>query len=327
MKKALISGISGQDGSYLSEFLLEKGYEVWGIVRRNSIPEHHDTRIAKLVDEGKIHTEYGDMLDPPSLSDIVCKVQPDEIYNLAAQSHVGISFRQPSFTVQTNALGVMNILEVMRQHAPHAKFYQASSSEMFGNSIDADGYQRLSTPMRPVSPYGCAKLFAHNTVRVYRESYGLFAVNGVLFNHESPRRGRNFVTQKIIKGALEIKAGRKEKLELGNLDSFRDWGHSKDYVRAMYLMLQRETPSDWLVATGESHSVRDLCHLVFSRLGMDYEKYVVVNPQFIRPNELDVLKGDASVTRQALGWKPEYTFEMLVNEMFYSYEDELGLKK
>ena len=312
-KKALITGISGQDGSYLAEYLLQEGYEVHGIIRRSSVSENQDSRIRHLRD--KIHTYYGDMLDIPSLTKIMIEVQPDEIYNLAAMSHVRISFDIPSFTIQTNGLGVLNILEAYRMFAPKAKFYQASSSEMFGNSVDEDGIQRLTTPMKPVSPYGCAKLLAFNLVRHYRHAYGLHACNGILFNHESPRRGSNFVTNKVVKTAVQIKFGLADKLELGNLDSHRDWGHSKDYVRAMHMILNHETPDEFIVATGETHSVGDLCDAVFSKLGMDYREYVVQNPKYMRPEELRYLKGDPSRSRDVLGWKPDYTFSSMIDEM------------
>jgi len=323
MKKALITGISGQDGSYLSEYLLSIGYEVHGIVRRLSVSENQDSRIRHLQKEGKVKTYYGDMTDVPSLTRIVKDVMPDEIYNLAAMSHVRISFDVPSFTIQTNALGVLNLLEVYRTTCPTAKFYQASSSEMFGNSIDADGYQRLTTPMKPVSPYGCSKLLGYSLVRHYRHAYGLHACNGILFNHESPRRGSNFVTNKVIKTAVQIKKGLVDKLELGNLDSHRDWGHSKDYVRGMYMILNHNVADDFIVATGKTHSVRDLCKIVFEKLDMNYEDYVVQNPKFMRPEELKYLKGDSSKSSEILGWEPEYTFDSMIDEMINRWIDEI----
>ena len=316
-KKALITGISGQDGSYLSEYLLSLGYEVHGIVRRHSVAENQNFRLHHL--NGKVETHYGDLLDVPSLMNILAKVKPDEIYNLGAMSHVRISFDVPSFTIQTNALGVLNLLEVYRTVCPEAKFYQASSSEMFGNSVDEDGVQRLTTPMNPVSPYGCAKLLAYNLVRHYRNAYGLHACNGILFNHESPRRGSNFVTNKVVKSAVEIYQGKRDKLELGNLDSYRDWGHSKDYVRAMHMILNHDTPEEFIVSTGQTHSVRDLCEIVFSKLGMDYKDYVVQNPKYMRPEELKYLKGDSSKAREVLGWTPEYTFETMLEEMIQKW--------
>jgi len=321
MKKALITGITGQDGSYLSEHLLNLGYEVHGIVRRHSVAENQDSRISKL--SRNINTYYGDLLDYPSLVRIVNDVKPDEIYNLGAMSHVRVSFDMPSFTIQTNALGVLNMLEIYRTVVPEAKFYQASSSEMFGNSVDNDGCQRLTTPMNPVSPYGCSKVLGYNLVRHYRHAYGLHACNGILFNHESPRRGTNFVTNKVVKTAVEIKKGIKDKLELGNLDSYRDWGHSKDYTRAMIQIINHNTPEDFIVATGETHSVRDLCNIVFSKLGMDYNDYVVQNPKYMRPEELKYLKGDSQRTRDILGWNPEYTFETMLEEMIERWEREL----
>ena len=299
MKKALITGISGQDGSYLAEHLLELGYEVHGIIRRSSVSENQDSRIKHLSD--KITTHYGDMMDLPSLTRIVVQVQPDEIYNLAAMSHVRVSFDVPAFTIQTNGIGVLNLLEVYRMFAPNAKFYQASSSEMFGNSVDEDGIQRLTTPMKPVSPYGCAKLLAFNLVRHYRHAYGLHACNGILFNHESPRRGSNFVTNKVVKSAVEIKKGLRDKLELGNLDSYRDWGHSKDYVKAMHKIINHDTADEWIISTGQTWSVRDLVQYVFEKLDLDWEEYVVQNPKFMRPEELKYLKGDS--TRPDRDWE------------------------
>ena len=314
-KKALITGINGQDGSYLSEHLLSLGYEVHGLIRRHSVAENQNYRLCNNNIHDKVTNHYGDLLDYPSLVRIMSTVKPDEIYNLGAMSHVRISFDMPSFTIQTNALGVLNMLEVYRTLCPEAKFYQASSSEMFGNSVDSDGVQRLTTPMTPVSPYGCAKLMAFNLVRHYRHAYKLHACNGILFNHESPRRSSNFVTNKVVKTAVEIKKGLKTELELGNLDSYRDWGHSKDYVRAMHMIINHETPEEFIVATGETHSVRDLCEIVFAKLDMNYKDYVVQNKKFMRPEELKYLKGDSSKAREVLNWKPEYTFETMLDEM------------
>ena len=307
MAKALITGISGQDGSYLSEYLLSLGYEVHGILRRNSVPEHQESRISNL----DVQTYYGDLLDQSSLEKVINKVQPDEIYNLAAQSHVRISFDVPQFTAQSNALGVLNVLEAYKTQCPDAKFYQASSSEMFGNSVDADNYQRESTPMKPVSPYGCSKLFGYNITRTYRESFGLKISNGILFNHESPRRASNFVTNKVIKAAVRIKLKLQDFIELGNIYSYRDWGHSKDYVRAMHLILQQD-PGDYIVSTGETHSVEEMIEYVARKLNIDI--HVKILDKHKRPNELDYLRGDSSRIR-ALGWEPEYNFYLLMDEM------------
>lgn len=323
MKKALITGINGQDGSYLSEHLLKLGYEVHGLVRRHSVAENQDSRI---INQKEIRTHYSDMTDELSLSNLINKIQPDEIYNLAAMSQVRISFEIPSFVIKTNANGVLNLLEIARTCCPQAKIYQASSSEMFGNSIDSDGYQRLNTPMMPVSPYGCSKLLAFHLVKHYRTAYKKFYCNGILFNHESPRRGTNFVTNKIVKTAVEIKLGIKTKLELGNLDSKRDWGHSKDYVKAMHLIMQHSEPRDWTVATGETRSVRDLCDLAFKIIGLNYRDFVIQNQIYLRPNELNYLKGDSKDIREILKWKPEYSFEDMINEMIIYWMDKLKKK-
>lgn len=318
-KRAFITGIAGQDGSYLAEYLLELGYEVYGTVRRNSTPENQDSRIAHL--EGKITTFYSDMMDQSSMERALAEVQPDEIYNIAAQSHVRISFDIPQYTVQTNALGVLNILEAYRKVCPNARFYQASSSEMFGNSIDEDGFQRETTPMHPVSPYGCSKLFGYSIVRNYRNAYGLHASNGILFNHESPRRGSNFVTNKVVKTAVQIKLGLTDKLEMGNLDSYRDWGHSRDYVRAMHMIVNHDTPDDFVVSTMETHSVRDMVNYVFEKLGLDVDKHVFQNQKYLRPEELKFLKGDSTKARTILNWKPTFTFEALMDDMIEYWLD------
>ena len=314
MKKALITGINGQDGSYLAEFLLGKGYEVWGILKRNSVAENQTARIKNEL-FSKLHLEYADLTDLASLMRVVSDVQPDDLYNLAAQSHVRISFDQPLYTANVTAIGALNVLEAVKTTSPHTKVYQASSSEMFGNSIDSDGFQRETTPMNPVSPYGCAKVFAYNISRNYRHSYGMFISNGILFNHESPRRGTNFVTNKVCKEAVKIKLGLSDSLKLGNLDATRDWGHAKDYVRAMWEILQLEEPGDYVCATGVSHSVAELCDYVFSALGMDYRKYVLQDKQYLRPEELHNLKGDSSKLIQATDWVREHTFESMLDEM------------
>ena len=318
-KKAFITGIAGQDGSYLAELLLEKDYDVFGIVRRNSIAENQWSRLDHLDDVIKV--EYGDLTDISSLEKMIRTIKPDEIYNIAAQSHVRISMDIPQYTVQANALGVLNILEAYRNNHPTARFYQASSSEMFGRSVDEDGYQRETTKMEPTSPYGCTKVFGYNMVKHYRNAYNLFAVNGILFNHESPRRGSNFVTNKVVKSAVEIKMGLRKELPLGNLDAYRDWGHSKDYVRAMHMIINHDTPDDFVCATGQSRSVGDMCEYVFSKLGMDYKDYVTQDQRYMRAEELKYLRGDSTKLRTTFGWKPEYTFETLMDEMIFHWQD------
>jgi GDPmannose 4,6-dehydratase len=255
---------------------------------------------------------------------IIGEVAPDEVYNLGAQSHVRISYEIPSFTAGTNALGAMSLLEVLRNSGSQARFYQASSSEMFGDSVDEDFYQRETTPMHPVSPYGCSKLFAYHATRNYRKAFGMFAANGILFNHESPRRGSNFVTSKIVKTAVEIKLGRATELVLGNLDSKRDWGHSKDYVRAMHLILNHESPDDFVVATGDTRSVRELVEIVFSELGLIYEHHIRQDPKYMRPEELPYLRGDASKVKKTLGWEPRITFDEMVQEMVSYWHSKLS---
>ena len=315
MKKALITGISGQDGSYLAELLLSKGYEVWGLLRRHSVPENQTRRLEEIGILGDINLVYGDMTDLPSLLHILKDVNPDEIYNLAAQSHVRISFDQPAFTTHTDAVGVLNLLEAMRLMCPDARMYQAGSSEMYGNECDADGYRREDTLMRPVSPYGCAKLYAFNLCRTYRTSYDMFVSNGILFNHESPRRGLNFVTNKVVDGAVKISKGKQQELALGNLNATRDWGHAKDYVRAMWMMLQHDKPDDFVCAMGESHSIKELCAEVFGQLELDYQDHVIIDAKHFRPTELDDLKGDPSKIKDTLGWAPTYTFKGMIEEM------------
>lgn len=322
VKKAFITGIAGQDGSYLSEYLVSLGYEVHGMVRRNSTPEHQFTRID--FNKLGIKTYYGDMQDMESIRKLLKQIMPDEIYNLAAQSHVRISTEIPHSTCEINAIGVLNILNAYKDICPNAKFYQASSSEMFGNTVDDDGYQRLTTSMNPVSPYGCAKLFAFNISKHFRNAYKLHICNGILFNHESPRRGSNFVTNKVVKAAVRIKYGLQDKLELGNMDSYRDWGHSKDYVKAMHKILNYPETREWIVATGETNSIRRLCEYTFSKLGLDYKDYVVQNPEYMRPEELKYLKGDSTETREILKWEPEYTFETLIDDMINHWEKIYG---
>lgn len=326
-KVALCSGAGGQDGSYLVEYLLSLGYEVHGIIRRNSTTENQQSRLENVRDNENFHAHYGDLLDQTSLEKILTEVRPDEIYNLGAQSHVRISYDIPQFTVQTNALGVINMLEAYKRLCPEAKFYQASSSEMFGLTIDEDGFQRESTIMNPVSPYGCSKVFGYNIVRHYRRAYGLHACNGILFNHESPRRGSNFVTSKVVKGACMIKLGLANKLEMGNMDSFRDWGHSKDYVKAMHMIINHDIADDFVVSTMETRSVRQMCDVVFTYLGLNYLDYVTQNPKFLRPEELPYLKGDSTKIRTTLKWMPTYGFEEMMYEMTDHWMDILQGKK
>ena len=312
-KKVLIPGINGQDGSYLAELLLDKGYEVYGILKRNSVAENQTARLDHVFN--KVNLDYADVTDLASLIRVIQKVQPDEVYNLAAQSHVRISFDQPIYTGMVTGIGTLNLLEAVRLIKPDAKVYQASSSEMFGNSIDKDGFQRESTPMNPVSPYGCAKVYGYNICRNYRHSYNMFISNGILFNHESPRRGTNFVTNKVVKEAVKIYYGKSTELRLGNLDATRDWGHAKDYVHAMWLILQQDKPDDFVCATGISHSVRELCEYVFSRLDLNWQDWVKTDEKFLRPEELHNLKGDPSKLKVLTGWQHEYTFETMLDEM------------
>jgi len=311
--RALITGINGQDGSYLAEFLLKKGYEVWGIVKRNSVAETQTSRLDSIFD--KINLRYADLTDLSSLINVIQECNPDEIYNLAAQSHVRISFDQPIYTANVTALGTLNVLEAVRLTNKKIRIYQASSSEMFGNNIDEDGFQRETTPMDPVSPYGCSKVFSYNICNNYKNSYGMYVTNGILFNHESPRRGTNFVTNKVVKTAVEIKRGLRDKLVLGNLSSTRDWGHAKDYVEAMWMIMQQHNPDNYVCATGQSHSVLDLVTYVFDKLDLDIEKHLETSTKYYRPEELDDLKGDSTKLRLATGWEPKYTFESMLDEM------------
>ena len=320
-KTVLITGINGQDGSYLAELLLSKGYEVWGTVKRNSVAETQTTRIEHIRDQ--LTLEYADMTDIHSLVRVLQQYQPDEVYNLAAQSHVGISFDQPVYTANATGISVLNLLEAVRLVSPKSKVYQASSSEMFGNNSNEEGYQTMDTRLDPVSPYGCAKVYGYNICNNYKNSYKMFICNGILFNHESPRRGTNFVTNKVAKEAVRIKKGLTDKLELGNLNASRDWGHAKDYVKVMWLMLQQQEPDNYICATGVSHTIKDLCETVFSYLDMDWKDYVVTNKRYLRPEELEHLKGDPSKSVEKLGWELEYDFEMMMKEMVDYWMDEL----
>ena len=320
-RKALIIGANGQDASYMAELLLEKNYEVHGTIRRNSVPESQTTRIQHLCDSNKIELHYLDLIDPMSVETVIKKVQPDEIYHLAAQSHVQVSFDLSKYTLDVNSGGTLAILEAVRHFSPHAKIYHAATSEMFGNSCDPDGMQRETTPLIPVSPYGCSKLYAHTLCNNYRNAYNMFVCSGILFNHESPRRGLNFVTNKVVHEAVKIKLGLSDKLVLGNLYAKRDWGHAKDYVEAMWLMLQQEKPEDYVIATGETRSVEQMVEYVFNRLDLDWTEFVQTDKKYLRPEELNYLRGDSTKARTQLGWKPRYSFQQMMDEMIEYWVD------
>jgi GDPmannose 4,6-dehydratase len=315
-KRALITGITGQDGSYLTELLLEKGYEVYGLIRRSST--FNTDRIDHLYqdphEEGtRLRLVYGDLNDSSSLNTVLRQTEPDEIYNLGAQSHVRVSFDVPEYTGEVTGLGTVRLLEAIRELGMKPKFYQASSSELYGKVVETP--QRETTPFYPRSPYACAKAYAYYVTVNYRESYDLFACNGILFNHESPRRGETFVSRKITRAATRIKLGLQDKLYMGNLDARRDWGHARDYVEAMHLMMQAEVADDYVVATGEAHSVREFLEKAFGRLNLDWREHVEIDPRYFRPAEVDLLLGDASKAREILGWEPKSSFDELVREM------------
>jgi GDPmannose 4,6-dehydratase len=315
MKKALITGITGQDGSYLAELLLAKGYEVWGLIRRSS--SFHTGRIDHLYkdphESGNLRLVYGDLTDGGNLTSIMNDMAWDEVYNLGAQSHVRVSFDEPIYTANVDALGTLRLLEAIRRMKNPPKFYQASSSEMFGKVVETP--QTEKTPFYPRSPYGCAKVYSYWQTVNYREAYGIFACNGLLFNHESPRRGETFVTRKVTRAAARIKYGLQDKLYLGNLDAKRDWGYAGDYVEAMWMMLQQEKADDYVIATGETHSIREWLDEVFGHLQIDWHKFVDIDPRYYRPTEVDILLGDASKARRELGWKPKVSFKELAKMM------------
>src|ERR1051326_3606248 len=326
--RAFITGISGQDGSYLAEFLLEKGYEVHGLIRRSS--SFNTARLDPIYRDpheagARLKLHYGDLSDGVSLTNLIRDLQPREIYHLGAQSHVRVSFDIPDYTAQTTGLGALRILEAILASGVETRFYQASSSEMFGSALPP---QNEHTPFHPRSPYGAAKVFAYWITVNFREAYNLFAVNGLLFNHESPRRGETFVSRKITRAVARIKAGLQDKLYLGNLDALRDWGYAPDYVRAMWMMLQQPSPDDFVIATGESHTIREFLDLAFGRVGLDWQQYVEIDPRYFRPSEVDHLRGDASKAKKVLGWEPTVRFPELVALMVDAdiqlLEDELA---
>lgn len=315
-KKAFITGITGQDGSYLAELLLDKGYEVHGLIRRSS--SFNTDRIDHIFNNGNLHLHYGDLLDAGRLTELMVKIRPNEVYNLGAQSHVKVSFAMPVYTVDVDSTGTIRLLEAIRAAGLEntCRFYQASSSEMYGQVVEIP--QSEKTPFHPRSPYGCAKVASYWMTVNYRESYNMFACNGILFNHESPRRGETFVTRKITRAATRIKLGLQDKLVLGNLSASRDWGFAGDYVEAMWMMLQHHKPDDYVVATGETHSVQEFCDLVFTKLDLDYNKYVQIDEKYYRPSEVDILLGDPAKVKTQLGWKPKVGFNELINMMIES---------
>ena len=317
--KAIITGITGQDGYYLSKFLLEKGYEIHGLIRRSSSfnTKRIDELIAKYAIEEKLFLYYSDLLDSSSLNNLINTIEPDEVYNLAAQSHVAVSFKNPLYTTQTSTIGPLTILEAIKNSSKKIRYYQASSSEMFGG-IDNTSLNEESKFV-PKSPYAVGKLFAHEMSKVYRESYDIFAVNGILFNHESPMRGETFVTRKISKAVGRISQGIQTKLTLGNIDAFRDWGFAGDYVKGMYLMMQHDKPDDWVLSSDETHTVKEFLEIAFSRVNLNWEDYVITSDKYQRPNEVEHLLGDSSKARKILNWKPEVSFNGLV-EMMVDYD-------
>lgn len=322
-KKAIITGVNGQDGSYLAELLIAKDYEVIGTVRYNCCSENsRSERISAIKEHANLHIEYCDVTDFSTVNSLVLRHQPDEIYNLAAQSHVGVSYKNPVSTTNINVLGPINFLESIRINKPSIRFYQASTSEMFG--VNEKCPQNEQTLMLPISPYAAAKLFSHNLVKIYRDSYGIYACSGILFNHESERRGEEFVTRKITKAAARIKLGKQKHLRLGNLDAYRDWGHAADYVEAMRLMLQQEEADDYVISTGETHTVKEFLQLVFDNAGLDVKEHVIIDPEFFRPSEVPKLWGDYSKAKQKLKWEPKIKFKELAIRM---YENDLQLEK
>ena len=318
-KKAFITGITGQDGSYLAEYLLSKNYDIHGIVRHDTEVKSQTGRIDHLAQNIKL--DYGDVTDASNIERLLRLIQPDEVYHLASQSQTQISFDMPGFTYDVNVRGTANMLEGCRLCVPFAKFYLAGSGEMFGNNQNEDGMQNESTPMDPVSPYGISKIFGYHLARYYRRTHKMFAVNGIMFNHESPRRNANCLSMKVIKGAIAIKQQQADLLKLGNLDVYRDWGHAQDYARAIYLMMHHKEPDDFVIATGVSHTVREMCKYVFSKLQLNYEDHIEIDDEYNRTREIKSLQGDPAKAKKALTWQPEYTFESMLDEMLTSEID------